>query len=185
MKKRMICRVCGYIIEEGYTGEICPACGVPKTAFQPYVDKVSEKRRKILDLHLHNISVHFPQAFSVFMLFLIGMGFILQGSLKADAVIATRVLSIFLPLSVVVSIISGLIDGKNRFKKVSTPLLKKKIIAGTFFFILSAGILLILNFSNFQLWWHVVSAVLICLCVLCSSFLGYKGGRLAGTIVPG
>ncbi len=184
-KKMMVCRVCGYIIEERHLGEKCPACGVPKTAFQPYMDNVSEKRRKILNLHLHNIMVHFPQAFSVFMLFLIGMGFILQGSLETDALTAARVLSIFLPLSVAASIISGLLDGKNRFKRLTTPMLKKKILVGTLFFILSVGVLLVLVFSNLQSGWHAVSAALTALCVLCSLFLGYNGGRLAGTIVPG
>ncbi|MCK5057395.1 MAG: rubredoxin-type Fe(Cys)4 protein [Candidatus Aminicenantes bacterium] len=187
------CAVCGLIYDEEkegkkweeYPGDLCPACGVPKTAFQPYKDPVSPKRRKVLDLHLHPVTVHFPQAFSVFMLFLIGMGFILQGSLKTDALTAARVLSIFLPLSVAVSIISGLLDGKNRFKRLTTPMLKKKILVGMLFFILSVGVLLVLVFSNLQSGWPAVSAALTALCVLCSLFLGYKGGRLAGTIVPG
>lgn len=182
--KKLICSVCGFIVREGYPGDLCPACGAVKTAFQPYKDIVARKRRNVLNLHLHPVMTHFPQAFSVFMLFLIGMGFVLQGSLKTDAVAASKVLALFLPLSVAAGIISGLLDGKTRFKRLTTPLLKKKIMVGILFFILSVGVLLVLNFSNLQTWWHGVSAALTGLCVLCSVFLGYNGGRLAEAIVP-
>jgi rubredoxin len=134
-KKLMICSVCGYIINEGFNGDVCPACGAAKTAFQPYVDKMSPKRRKILNLHIHNILVHFPQAFSLLMLLLIVMSLFLKESSKFDFMTTFKILSFFLPLSVIVSIISGVIDGKNRFKRITTPILKKKIAVAILFFI--------------------------------------------------
>ncbi len=185
-KKLMICSVCGYIINEGYKGDVCPACGVAKTAFQPYVDKMSPKRRKILNLHIHNILVHFPQAFSLLMLFLIVMSLFLKESSKFDFMTTFKILSFFLPFSVVVSIISGVIDGKTRFKRITTPILKKKITVAILFFIFSIGVVLLLNVST------IAPAVLLRLlivltgiCALCSLFLGYNGGRLSGKEVPG
>jgi len=184
-KKLVICSVCGYISEEGQLGEMCPACGVAKTAFQPYVDEISAKRRKVLNLHLHNIVVHFPQAFSILMLFLIFMAFFIRGSLQSEFMTAAKILSIFLPLSVLASILSGVLDGKNRFKRTDTPILKKKLIVGIIFLVFSIVVLLILNFSNLLLPWRLVVFALTALCALSSLFLGYNGGRLAGLEVPG
>lgn len=185
-KKLMICGVCGYIINQEYKGDVCPACGAAKTAFQPYVDRMSPQRRKILDLHMHNMLVHFPQAFSLLMLFLIVVSLFLKDSSKFDFMTTFKILSFFLPLSVLVSIISGVIDGKNRFKRITTPILKKKIAVATLFFIFSIGVVLLVNVS------HLAPGLLLKLlivltgiCALCSLFLGYNGGRLSGKEVPG
>lgn len=183
-KKQVICSVCGYIAGAGHTEDLCPACGAPKTAFRPYEDKVSLKRRKILDLHLHHMIVHFPQAFSIVILFLIFVAFFFQG-IKSELMTTSKVLSIFLPLSAAASIISGWIDGKTRFKQTNTPILKRKIFVGILFLVFSIGILLILNFSNLLLPWRLVLFSLATLCALSSLFLGYNGGRLAGLTVPG
>jgi rubredoxin len=183
--KLMICSVCGYIVKEGFAGELCPACGVSKNAFQPYQDRVSAKRRKILDLHMHNILVHFPQAFSLLMLFLIFLGFFLQGALKAELLITAKILSFFLPLAILASICSGLLDGKNRFKRLDTPILKKKILVAILFLIFAIGVLLIFTLLNHPsaLQWLVF--ILTGLCALCSLFLGYNGGGLSRSEVPG
>jgi hypothetical protein len=182
----MICSVCGYIITEGYKGDVCPACGAAKTAFQPYVDKISPKRRKILDLHMHNILVHFPQAFSLLMLFLIVVSLFLKDSLRFDFMVTFKIVSFFLPLSVVVSIITGVIDGKTRFKRITTPTLKKKIAVAILFLIFSIGVVLLLNVSSLAPGLLLkLLIVLTGVCALCSLFLGYNGGRLSGKEVPG
>ena len=183
--KQMICSVCGYILKEGFHGELCPACGVSKKAFHPYLDRVSAQRRKILNLHMHNILVHFPQAFSLLMLFLIFMGFFLQGALKSEAMTTTKILSFFLPLAVLVSICSGLLDGKNRFKRLDTPILKKKITVAILFLIFSIGVLLIFTLSNQPSSLQGFAFILTGLCALCSLFLGYNGGGLSRSEVPG
>ena len=184
VKKKMKCRVCGFIMDEEHLGDVCPACGVPKTAFQPYVDRVSAKRRKILNLHLHSMTVHFPQAFSVLMLFLSVMVFFLHDPLKSHFMATFKILSIFLPFSVAASIISGIIEGKTRFKRITTPILKRKIMAAVFFLVFSIGVLLILNFSNLQFLWQWLLVALNVPCVLSSIFLGYNGGRLSGLEMP-
>jgi rubredoxin len=185
-KKLVICSVCGCIIQERYKGEVCPACGAAKTAFQPYADRMPPKRRKILDLHIHNILVHFPQAFSLFMLFLIFISLFLKDLVQFEFIITFKILSLFLPLSVAVSIISGLIDGKNRFKRVTTPILKKKIAVAILFFIFSLGVALLANVSNIAPPLRLRSLIVLTgFCTLCSLFLGYNGGQLSGKEVPG
>ena len=128
---------------------------------------------------MHNILVHFPQAFSLLMLFLIVMSLFLKGLLKSEFITTFKILSFFLPLSVVVSIISGMIDGRNRFKRINTPILKKKIFVAILFFIFSMGVLL-LNLSNIeQLVLLRLLIVLTGFCGFCSLFLGHNGGRLS------
>jgi O-antigen/teichoic acid export membrane protein len=99
--------------------------------------------------------------------------------------ITAKILSVFLPLSVLVSIISGIIHGKNRFKRITTPILKKKIVVAIFFLVFSIGVLLILNVSNLQQSWRLILLVLTGCCALSSLLLGYNGGRLSGKEVPG
>ena len=67
MKDYVRCKACGYIMERSKLGDKCPACGVSATMFEPYDDKLSEKRRRLLDIHVHPIVVHFPQAFAAFL----------------------------------------------------------------------------------------------------------------------
>jgi rubredoxin len=184
VKKKVKCRVCGFIMDEEHPGDVCPACGVPKTAFQPYVDRLPAKRRKILNLHLHSMAVHFPQAFSLLMLFLSVTVFFIQDPLKSEFMAAFKILSIFLPFSVAASIMSGIIDGKNRFKRITTPILKRKIMVAVLFLVYSIGVLLILNFSNLQFIWQWLLVALNVPCVLSSIFLGYNGGRLSGLEMP-
>ena len=65
MKTMIRCKACGYIMEGGKLGDKCPACGAPKTAFEPYTDPMAAPRRKMLNLQLHPIAVHFPITFAV------------------------------------------------------------------------------------------------------------------------
>jgi rubredoxin len=183
--RKLRCSVCGYIMEGDFSGDECPACGALKAAFQPWEDRMSPKRRKILDLHMHSIVVHFPQAFSVFMFFLTAALFFLEGLMKVQFWMTLTVLSIFLPLSTAAAVISGMIDGKTRFKRLSTIILKRKIAAGVVLFILSTGIFLVLNFIEMAQVYHVELLVLNGLCALTSVFLGRNGGRLVGMETPG
>jgi len=183
---KMICSVCGYIVKEGFQGEVCPACGVPSTAFKPHVDKMSVKRRKVLDMHLHNMAIHFPQAISLLILFFIFLSIFIRGSLQLQFLITSEILSIFLPLSVLASIFSGIIDGKNRFKRIDTPLLKRKISIAILFLLLSIAVFIIFRspgLSMQALLWLVL--ILTGICSLCSLFLGYIGGGLSRSEVPG
>ena len=40
------CKACGFLMKEGKLGDRCPACGAPKTAFEPYKDPMAWNRRR-------------------------------------------------------------------------------------------------------------------------------------------
>lgn len=184
-EKWVKCSVCGYVMGGDFPGEECPVCGALKAAFEPYIDRVSPKRRKFLNLHLHSIVVHFPQAFSVFMLFSAVMLLVLKDPLKTEFFATLKVLSIFLPLSVVAGIVSGVMDARIRFKRLSTIILKRKITAAVFFLVFSIGVFVIMNCIDSLASWHLVLIGLNGLCALSSVFLGHNGGHLVGMETPG
>ena len=70
MKEHVRCKACGYILEKDALGEVCPACGVKKEMFEPWEDKVGAARRLWLDLHVHPIVVHLPNAISPMLVLL-------------------------------------------------------------------------------------------------------------------
>lgn len=133
------CKVCGYITDAASVKDVCPACGVKAAMFEPLAEKFSDGRRKFLDLHVHPIIVHFPQAFSVTLLVASIMMLLFPEAARVRQVLsdAIEVLAIGLPLTVVASFISGLIDGSVRFKKLSAPFLRLKITVGIVYIILS------------------------------------------------
>jgi uncharacterized membrane protein len=179
MKEYLKCESCGFIIEKDKLGENCPACGVSKKLFEPYKVQISEKRKKILDFHIHSMLVHFPEAFIVFILILNLISLILpSGILLNLAYSSISVLSFSLPFFVIFAMLSGMLDGKVRYKRITTPLLKKKIIIGTSF-LTSSVILAIFGVYISMISWSLV-AILI-LSIISLSFGGYNsylGGSL-------
>ncbi len=184
MTSLLKCKVCGFIIKEGKLGDRCPACGVPRTAFEPYDDKITDKRRKMLDLDIHPVVVHFPQAFSVFILFLTIFTIIFPDFLRAEILCSIPILALFLPLVVAAAILSGAFDGKTRFKKLNTPHLIKKITFGTIFFALSIPLAI---FSYYFIT-SEIGLILVLIfslgCVLCGTILGLIGKTLTNAKVP-
>ncbi len=140
MKDYVRCKACGYIMEASKLGELCPACGVSAKVFEPYKENISEKRKRILDLHIHPIVVHLPQAIVPMLIVLAAaMLFLVEGRVRTALLDTTRVLSIFLPFSVVLAFAAGIYDGKLRFRKVTTPLLIRKMIVGSLFLVATLG----------------------------------------------
>ena len=182
MKNKVTCKVCGFIIDQHKLGEVCPACGVPKSAFEGYNDKVSEKRRKILDLNLHSMMIHFPQAISVIILGLLLLHLIRFFHFPVNLLSCSQVLSVLLPLSVLGAIMTGLLVGKTRFKKLNTPILKLKITVAILFFFLSSILALLIIFGVPLASWLYL--ILNGICVLFSIILGENGGKLRGLAVP-
>lgn len=184
MKNPVICKACGLVIEEGRLGDVCPACGVPRNAFQPYKETVSDRRLRILNLHLHPIMVHFPQAFTgIIPVLLILSVFFYQAY---DEFLSTaRVLAFFLPLTVLASIASGMIDGRVRFKKLTTPYLVKKILLGT------ALLAITLAMCAVSLLWNgmdhplVAMLILSLFCIPLQVLLGITGIKLMFSRLPG
>jgi rubredoxin len=179
------CKACGYIINENKLGDICPACGVPRTAFEPYKENISKKRKLILGLNLHPIAVHFPQAFSTLIPPFILLGVAIGQSIGFDLLITVKVLSIILPLTVGGAIICGLIDGRTRFKKLSTPILIKKIITGSILMILSVAIAAVAVSYGAEYPGRLFLLILSLGCITCEIILAEMGKTLINAKLPG
>lgn len=185
MKNSIRCKVCGYVMDEKNLKDVCPACGVPRTAFAPYKPSISEKRENVLNLHLHPISIHFPEAIAVFTAFFMIVAFITSGTLSNDLIIANKMLLILFPITIIVAFLTGLYDAKIRFKKLSPPLLKRKIVIGVILFVSSiASLILIMNVpfsSGEKCILLILSLVNVVTCVA----LGTIGGTLIDSKMPG
>lgn len=121
----------------------CPACGVPRQMFEPYTDPVSESRRRILDFHLHPIAVHFPTSFAVAVLVFSTATFFFSGPVEEFLICTTKVMALLLPLLVLIAFLTGLLDGKTRFRRLGqSHILKSKIVYGSLFFFFSLGLAL-------------------------------------------
>lgn len=179
------CKACGYVVEERKLSNVCPACGVPRKAFEPYKDPLSPARSRLLSLHLHPIAVHFPQAFASIIPVLLAAGWLLPVPFTNELVITALVLLYILPFTIVPAIITGLLDGKLRFKSVKPQLLVKKIILGTLFFVLSiteAAIVCATGLSDTVIPWIILIGIL---CIGCVVILGNLGSSVMESKLPG
>jgi CHASE2 domain-containing sensor protein len=70
------------------------------------------------------------------LVFLLGAQ-ILSNPFQNQVLITAQNLGIILPFVVLFALLAGILDGKLRFKKLHTPLLIRKMIAGGIFFICS------------------------------------------------
>ncbi|MBP2627565.1 MAG: hypothetical protein H6Q68_2276 [Firmicutes bacterium] len=185
MKTYIRCKVCGYIMDESHLKDLCPACGLPKTVFEPYTKKISQQRKFILDQHLHPIAIHFPQVLILLIVLMPLLSLVVNDPLSLEFLVVAKLSILVLPFTVFGGFITGLLDGKLRFKKVTTPLLIKKIIAGVIFQILSIAIfgLYILNgFTGNNLW---IIVGLSGLSTACAIYLGRVGSTMFDSILPG
>jgi uncharacterized membrane protein len=179
------CKACGYVMKAGKVKDVCPACGVPAKAFEPYKDPLSEKRSRLLELHLHPILVHFPQSFASLIPFLLVCGWLLPGPFRNELLTAASVLIYLLPLTIIPAILAGFVDGKTRFKSVKTQILIKKIILGIVLFaftIVVAAIVFLGGITDSTFPW------LLLLSVVCTAFavlLGNLGGTIVEAKLPG
>ncbi len=171
------CKACGLVLDESKVGDVCPACGLPKKVFEPYKERVSAKRKRILDLYLHPISVHLPQAFTITIPPLILLSLIGNLPFAADLLATVFVLAVLLPITVLAAIALGILDGKTRFKRLATPYIKTKIGLGILLFILATATALVAVFIAAPAWkWAVFFLALGCLIV--EVFLGKIGGKM-------
>jgi uncharacterized membrane protein len=185
MNNLVRCKACGYVMKAGKVKDVCPACGVSGKAFEPYKDPLSEKRSRLLELHLHSILVHFPQSFASIIPFLLVCGGLLPGPFRNELLVAASVLIYLLPLTIIPAILAGLIDGKTRFKSVSTQILIKKIILGIVLFVFAvvvAAIIFINGIIDSTFPWLLLLSVV---CTVCAVLLGNLGGTIAEAKLPG
>lgn len=139
-----------------------------------------------MKLHIHPVMVHFPLAF-VLSLFLINL-FILINIIPLPPAFAAMAEAIvwLLPFAAVLATISGLYDGRLRFKRINTPLLKKKIIISGLFILLSISLIVLqssleLNPRSCGIMIFIYSIVLSGI----GTWLGLIGSRLIEAKVRG
>lgn len=123
-------------MEAGKLGAMCPACGVPAKQFEPYIERISEKRLKLMKMDIHPVIVHMPQAFAASLVVLSAL-LLVTGSGTAHTMMhdTAVVLALILPFTVLAAFCAGIFDAKLRFRRVTTPILKRKIFAGISFFL--------------------------------------------------
>ena len=181
------CKACGYIMKEGKLGDKCPACGAPKTAFEPYKDLMAEPRRRILDLQLHPISVHFPIALTVAaFVFILGATF-LRGDAQNLVISTAKVLVIFIPLVVLLAFAVGWVDGKTRFRKIgNSRILKTKLVYACLLFVVSLALAAVVWMGAFAAVAMTLLALLLNAAALVLVFLlGLLGTSVMGAAFPG
>jgi hypothetical protein len=97
-----------------------------------------------------------------------------------------QVISSVLPFSLILALLTGLIDGKNRFRRVTTPFLKKKILFGLSFLftsILIAAVAFALQLSSVPA--MALFTVLTIIALGFSIALGLIGSELMDAKLPG
>ncbi len=145
------CKVCGYITREGKLKDKCPACGAPRTAFEPYTDTMSPARRRILDLQLHPIATHFPITLVVAVfLFSLAVPFFTAES-RELLVDTTKILALLTPVVTAITFAVGWLDGRIRFHKIKiSRILKRKVLLAAILLVISLAVTLIVWLTGFD-----------------------------------
>lgn len=181
MKELVRCRPCGYVMEAGKLGDVCPACGLPRKVFEPYREKVSLNRLKILNLDLHPIMIHLSQSLVILIPALIIMTHFFS-DFQPEMIKNVLTFSVFVfPFTLLLAIITGVIDGLTRFKTLKTPLLRVKIIFSIIILLLSIGIFIVAPNQES----YILTLVLSVLSLAAGVQLGLWGKKLINVILPG
>ena len=181
MKELVRCRPCGFVMEADKLGDVCPACGLPRKVFEPYREKVSLNRLMLLNLDLHPIAIHLSQALviAIPMLTIIINFF---SHFYPEVLKNVLIFSVFVfPFSLLLAIITGVIDGLTRFKTLKTPLLRVKIILSLTILTLSVALFIIAPRENS----FILTLILSILCLAAGVQLGLWGKKLLNVILPG
>ncbi|MBN1298445.1 MAG: rubrerythrin [Actinobacteria bacterium] len=182
----LVCKACGYKIRAENLKTVCPACGVDKKFFEQFTDKIPPKRRKLLELHLHPVTVHFSVAISVFILAIIIISLFTGGKIAELLNSAIVAMSVALPFFVTGGLISGIFDGILRFKKIKRPALLSKIYISIIFLMAAVAmpvIALTYGLSPFNI--KIIILLLSIISAGCGVLLGKLGGHLTEAILPG
>ena len=181
MKELVRCRPCGYVMEADKLGDVCPACGLPRKVFEPYRERVSLNRLRLLNLDLHPIVIHLSQALVIAIPILVILTHFFP-SIYPEVLKHVLLFAVVLfPFTLVLAIMTGVIDGLTRFKTLKTPLLRVKIIFS--FIILTLSILLFFVSQDEKN--HMSTLALSILCLASGIQLGLWGKKLINVILPG
>ena len=181
MKELVRCRPCGFVMEAGKLGDVCPACGMPRKVFEPYRERVSRNRLTVLNFDLHPIAIHLSQALVIAIPFLVIMTNLFK-QFQPEILKSVLVFSVFIfPFTLVLAIITGIIDGLTRFKTLSTPILRVKIIFSLIILSLSVALFFIAPQANL----YILTIILSILSLGAGFQLGLWGKKLINVILPG
>jgi hypothetical protein len=181
MKELVRCRPCGFVIEADKLGDVCPACGLPRKVFEPYRERVSRNRLMILNFDLHPIVIHLSQAL-VIAIPVIAILTNLFKNFQPEVLNNVMIFSVFVfPFTLVMAIITGIIDGLTRFKTLATPLLRVKIIFSLIILSLSVALFFIAPQQKL----YLLTIALSLLTLASGIQLGLWGKKLINVILPG
>jgi hypothetical protein len=172
-------------MKESKLGEVCPACGLKRSVFEPYEDKVSPRRRFLLDLDAHPILVHFPQTFASILPPLILANLLLPAFFRDELMAVISFTALVLPLTSVGALASGLFDAKLKLKRLDTPALVRKAAVGSALLLISAANALIVVFQGYRPQTRIYVLVLSVACLACAVLLGMMGKKLIPVIMRG
>jgi rubredoxin len=181
MKELVRCRPCGFVIEADKLGDVCPACGLPRKVFEPYREKVSRNRLILLGIDMHPIAIHLSQTFVILIPVLILFTKVFP-NFYFDMFSNVLQFSLFVfPFTLIIAIITGVVDGLTRFKSLKPPLLRIKIIFSGIILIVAFAQLIISKTDNFG----IVTTILSLISLACAVRLGLWGKKLIDVILPG
>jgi len=168
-------------MEADKLGDVCPACGLPRKVFEPYREKVSPNRLLLLNLDLHPIAIHLSQALVVAIPFLVIIAHLFS-DFQPQIIKSVLTFSVFIfPFTLVLAIITGIVDGLTRFKTLATPLLRVKIIFSLI--ILTLSVILFFVAPNDD--YYLLTILLSILSLAAGVQLGLWGKKLINVILPG
>jgi hypothetical protein len=181
MKELVRCRPCGFVIESDKLGDVCPACGMPRKVFEPYRERVSRNRLMLLNLDLHPIAIHLSQSLVIAIPLLVILTRFFPG-FQPEVLEHVLIFSLYVfPATLVLAIISGVIDGLTRFKTLSTPLLRVKIIFSLIILTLSLALFVVAPQEKY----YAITLMLSILSLGAGIQLGLWGKKLINVILPG
>ena len=181
MKELVRCRPCGFVMDADKLGDVCPACGMPRKVFEPYRERVSRNRLVLLNLDLHPIAIHLSQAL-VIAIPLLAIITNLFKQFQPEILKDVLSFSVFVfPFTLILAIITGVIDGLTRFKTLATPILRVKIIFSLIILSLSIALFFVAPVKDM----YILTIVLSILALGAGFQLGLWGKKLINVILPG
>jgi hypothetical protein len=181
MKELVRCKPCGYVMEASKLKDVCPACGMPAKAFEPYRERVALNRLFVLSLDLHPIAIHLSQTFVFLIPALIVFTKLFPG-VQTELFNHVIKFSVYaFPLTIISAISTGILDGLFRFKTLTPPLLRLKIIFSSLIVVFAVGMFFAAKDGNYG----IVTILFSLGCLVCAVRLGLLGKHLIDVILPG
>jgi hypothetical protein len=181
MKELVRCKACGYVMEAGKLKDVCPACGMSAKVFEPYRERVALNRLFVLSLDLHPIAIHLSQTFVFLIPALIIFTRLFPG-FRYDLFAHVIQFSVYaLPLALISAVVTGILDGLFRFKTLTPPLLRLKILFSSLIVVLAASLFFVAKEGDYS----ILTIFLSLGCLVCAVRLGLLGKRLIDVILPG